>query len=161
MYNNENSNASISNNAVQSTVAAESPAIEQGNGPRPVQDSSTSYANAPSQATEMSMEWVMAKMDAIIHNNQYLTNAIETLHSMTTNGHDSKAQALGEAIAAREETNRQTLKFLEKIYDGLKPAPLPPADPGAMLKHIDMCELAEHMNSEDLVEMMRVIFRSA
>ena len=119
--------------------------MQNGNGPRPTQDSK-----------EMSMEWVMAKMDAIIHDNAYLTDAIKTLQDMQTNGHDSKAQSLGEVIHAREETNRQTLKFLEKIYDGLVPAPKP--GPIETLHQIGKCQLADYMSSEDLLEMIKVIF---
>jgi len=108
-------------------------------------------------APEMTLEWVAAKIDAIINDNAYIADAISSLNLMDSDGHNSKAEALHQVVNAREATNRETLKFLEKIYDGLNPAPA--ANPSQIMQHIDLAELAEHMNSTDLVELMKAIVR--
>jgi hypothetical protein len=69
----------------------------------------------------------MAKMDVLIQNTGYINEALSAIRDITVNGdHDyaaqSKADAMGGLVRAREETNRQTLGFLERIYNDLKPS---------------------------------------
>ena len=121
---------------------------ERGNGPRPGQGN-------PAAQTEMSLEWVMAKMDAIIHDNFYIREAFDMLkHVAPTDQIDTKSVSIGDIVEAREATNQQALKFLEKIYDGLKPTP---ADPGAALKHMDLAALSNNLESEHVVEIVRAL----
>ena len=110
-------------------------------------------------APEMTSEWIAAKIDAIINDNAYIADAIRSLTLMDSDGHNSKAEALHQVVNAREATNRETLKFLEKIYDGLKPSSTTVVNPGYMLQHIDLAELAEHMDSTDLVELVKAVVR--
>ena len=111
--------------------------------------------NHPKQEQgEMTLEWVAAKMDAIIHDNAHIADTLKALNLMDSDGHNSKAQALGEVIQAREATNHQTLKFLEKIYDGLKPTPKDSCD---ALKHMDLTALSENLESEHVVEIVKAL----
>ena len=136
----------MNNDFVQSgTEALETAFTSNNNNNRP-----KSSQNAP----EMSLEWVMAKMDVIIHDNAYIADTLKALNLMDSDGHNSKAQALGEVIQAREATNRETLRFLEKIYDGLKPIPV---DPGSVLKHLDVTALSNNLESEHVVEIVRAL----
>jgi len=107
---------------------------------------------------EMSIEWILAKMDTIIHENAYLTDAVKTLGTMTGGGHDSKALALANVVEAREETNRQALKLLEKMYDSLNP---PQIDPASRLNNVDINALADYLESEHMVEIVKAIFHTA
>jgi len=109
-------------------------------------------------SAEMSTQWVMAKMDAIVHENAYLTDAVKTLSEMTVSGHDSKAMALATVVESREETNRQTIKLLEKMYDSLNP---PQTDPASRLNNVDINALADYLESEHMVEIVKAIFHTA
>jgi len=119
------------------------------NGPRPVQ-----AVEAHSTAPAMTLEWVAARMDAIIQDTAHITETIKALNLMDANGHNSKAQSMGEVAQAREATNRQTLKFLEKVYDDLRPTPV---DSASMLKHLDFGHICENLESEHVVEIIKTI----
>ena len=103
---------------------------------------------------EMTLEWVASKIDAIINDNAYIADAIKTLTLMDSDGHNSKAEAIHEVVQARESTNRETLKFLEKIYDGLKS---PSVNPETVIKQIDIAELAELMDGAEIVEVIKAM----
>ena len=117
--------------------------MKHGNGPR------------PGSATEMSLEWVMAKMDAIFHDNVHIAESLKILQRpMDERGMHS--QAIAEVIQAREATNREALKFLEKIYDGLKPVPTV-IDTGSILKGLDLTGLSENLESQHVVDIVKAI----
>ena len=76
------------------------------------------------------IEEIVAKIDAIASDKGYLTEAIESLRLITDgNSGDcgapgdiagqAKAQALGKAVAAREETNQRLIEFYTKVYNDL------------------------------------------
>ena len=116
--------------------------------------------NTP-QPAELSVEWVMAKMDAIMRDNAHLTDAMNALRNMEPENlvgasYGGKAEAIAESVKAREATNQQTLKFLEKIYDGLKPVQ---PDPARVLNSIDITALAELMDGDEIVELVKTLAR--
>ena len=105
--------------------------------------------------TEFTPEWIMAKMDAIIHDNVHITEALQRVSQVPpSEGLDCKAEAIAKIVAAREATNQQVLQFLEKVYSSLNPAPQNAAD---ILKSLDMCVLSENLESEHVVEVIKAI----
>jgi len=121
------------------------------NGPRQVQV----RVNQPTP--ELSIEWVMAKMEAIISDNEHISYSIKAISGMTPTGeHDhstkGQAEAIAQVVKSREATNQQALKFLEKVYDDLKPSS---PTPKPVLKDLDLVGLAEVMDSENVVEIVR------
>ena len=108
---------------------------------------------------KISLEWVMAKMEAIIHDNAHIAEAIKSITEMCPVGnHDHatqfKASSIADVVKAREATNHIMLKFLEKVYDDLKPAV---RDSVPLLAHLDLAVLAENLQSEHVVEIIRAI----
>ena len=135
------------NNDISSTVnTAESapPIPGTGNGPRPAE-------------AGLTVEWIMTKMDAIIQDNAHITESLRALNLMDSDGHNSRADAIAEIARARETTNQQALRFLEKVYNGLMPISV---DPAAMLKHLDIHALAENLDSQDVVDIVKALTRT-
>ena len=92
------------------------------NGPRP--QAEPPHTPEPPEPPEMSLSWLMSRMDAIIQNTQYITDAMEAVRDIEVEGgHDiaakSKADTIRQIIQSREDTNRQTLQLLEKMYKDL------------------------------------------
>ena len=155
----------IMNDTLKNTVSSEclddmaAAAWEQrDNGPRPQVSKEAKETSA-----EMSLAWVMAKMDTIINDTAHITDTLSALRDMPhTEAHDyagaNKAEAMGKVVQAREETNRQTLRFLEKMYEDLKPRK---ANPVSMIKemgaHMDVEEMINMLPPADKVAMMREI----
>ena len=130
-------------------------AFEHGNGPRPAE------ATTPEPKVEMSLEWVMARTDAIINDNAHI-DAIKTLTVLESDGGlGSRAHAICGVVEAHEATNQQTLRFLEKMYDDLKPqsekVDRTDVDRAAMLSNIDLTALAENLESEHVVDIVKAI----
>ncbi len=63
---------------------------------------------------ELTMEWIMQRIDMVIKDTEYIKQAVEEID-------EKNGQALGYLVEARENTNQQTLRLLEKMYDDLKP----------------------------------------
>jgi len=105
--------------------------------------------------TEITPEWIMAKMEAIIHDNAHIADSLQRVSQLLpTEGPDCKAESIADIVKAREATNQQALKFLEKVYDSLAPIPQNTAD---ALKSIDLTSLSENLESEHVVEIVRAI----
>ena len=130
--------------------AFDAPEHLNSNGPRP-----GSKPAVPAKA-ELTIEWIVAKMDEIIRDNAHIVDSLKALKLMDTNGHNSKAEAISRVVAAREDTNKQSLRLLEKIYDGLKPT----ASNQDLIKHIDLVGLAESLESEHVVEIVKALANS-
>ena len=84
-----------------------------GNGPRP-------EAEAFTQAG-ISLEWIAERMDAIIQTYAYIVDALKAVSAIEITGeHDiaakGKADAIHQIVQSREDTNRQALRLLEKMY---------------------------------------------
>ena len=79
------------------------------------------------QTPVLTMEYLLAKIDEIASQTEYLNTAIERLGQMKTgNGPgdvagEAQARAIGDVVRCRETTNQQLLKLYEKMYDDLKP----------------------------------------
>ena len=119
------------------------------NGPAP-------SANAQPEA--MTLEWVASRIDTIIQDKTYMEDAYSTLKSMEANGHNSRAEAIKQMMLSREATNQQALRFLEKIYDKLTYSP---AEATPTVAPININELADYVNSEDLTEIIKTIYKTA
>ncbi len=89
-----------------------------------------SKSEGNSKVPTLSMEYVLTRIDKIINDTAFLHEAIATVGNMEAaqpgmNGCDtSRGDAIKTIVASREATNQQTLKFLEKMYDDLKPKEL-------------------------------------
>ena len=79
--------------------------------------------NTETQA--LTIEYILTRMDWIIKDTTYIKEALIILRDIDTteinNFPDARAKSIGDIIESRESTNQQTLRFLEKMYDDLKP----------------------------------------
>ena len=82
------------------------------------------------EKTSLTIEEIVARIDAIASDKGYLTEAIESLRLITDgNSGDcgapgdiagqAKAHALGKAVEAREETNQRLIEFYTKVYNDI------------------------------------------
>ena len=155
---------SMNNEFLQNTVNVND---DRSNGPRP--ESITALEQASQGETGLTMEWVMAKMDAIIHENAYIIDAINALQTLPNEKYEmhaygGKAQASADMVRAREETNQQVLKLLERVYDDLRPKTPSSSSPEmltALLEQVDLNSLAGTMDSESVVNIVKVLFGKA
>ena len=91
--------------------------------------SENTTAEITAQPPVLTMEYLLAKIDEIASQTEYLHDAVEKLGQMKTgNGPgdvagEAQARALGDIVRCRETTNQQLLKLYEKMYDDLKPKP--------------------------------------
>ena len=70
-------------------------------------------------ALPISLEGIVARIDAIIQDKEHIASAFNALLSDLPDSTGYRARALGEIVSARESTNRQMLQLLEKIYNDL------------------------------------------
>ncbi len=78
--------------------------------------------------TELNMEYVLSRIDQILEEKQYIKEAIDSINNMKLNtspeggrGDMARAEAIAKSIQARETTNQDILKMLNKMYDDLNP----------------------------------------
>lgn len=78
--------------------------------------------------TELNMEYVLSRIDQILEEKEYIKEAIDSINNMKLNtspeggrGDMARAAAISAAIQARETTNQDILKMLNKMYDNLNP----------------------------------------
>ncbi len=76
--------------------------------------------------TQVSLDYIMEKINQIIEDKQYLTDALGALRDFKNNesmnggiGDEAKATALGTIVESREKTNQRLLAILEKMLDSL------------------------------------------
>lgn len=84
----------------------------------------------------ISVESILARIDKIISDTGYLQETIRSLNQLSPSPESSepyapgdiagqaKAEALSDVVKCRETTNQQILRFLEKMYDDIKPKEL-------------------------------------
>ena len=84
--------------------------------------------NAAEQTAEPSMEYIMSRIDQILKDTDYIYEAIDAVKNMeaaqpslNVNADTSRGEAITSIVQARESTNQQMLRLLEKMYDDLKP----------------------------------------
>lgn len=110
--------------------------------------------NPANRPLEFTLESVLSRIDLILHDTDYIRQAIDSVRSFPVNdsqyggtGDSSRADAIGNAVKAREETNRKLLDLLEKMYEDLKPA-----RPSIREKALDLVERTINnsaLNTED------------
>jgi len=80
-------------------------------------------------AAELTMDYVLQKIDEIASQTDYLRDALARLGAMKFGqgpgdiAGQAQAQAVGDIVRCRETTNQQLLKLYEKMYEDLKPKP--------------------------------------
>jgi len=76
-------------------------------------------------ASKLSIEDILSQTDRIIKSDAHIHEALELLKSVgdSVPGGDGtggeKAEAIAEVVEAREQTNREIIAFLRKVYDDL------------------------------------------
>ena len=73
---------------------------------------------------------ILDRIDKIIADNGHVREALETIRTMEVNegmnnvdGDKARGEAVAAAVTGREETNKQTLRLLEKMYDDMMGKP--------------------------------------
>lgn len=79
---------------------------------------------------QLTMDYVLGQIEKIATETEYLLNAISELSKTNSSGPgdvgtQGKADALGNIVAYREQTNQKLLSIYEKMYDDLKSQSLP------------------------------------
>lgn len=78
---------------------------------------------------ELTMEYILSRIDSIMMDNSHIHKAIEAIRDMkindsgdsSDNGDFARGEAISTAVKSRETTNQQLIKLFEKMYDDLKP----------------------------------------
>lgn len=91
----------------------------------------TARGTEPSgESAQLSMEFVLSRIDKIINDTAYLHEALDVLKDMAPSAApgdvagQARGDAIGNVVKAREETNRKLLEMLQKMYDDLRPKDL-------------------------------------
>jgi len=115
----------------------------------------TPVTNSPAPSIQdtpesvMNLEWVATRIDAIIKDSEHINSALSKVPMVE----GMAASAIAEVVAAREATNQQALKFLEKVYSDLVPA-----NPVPQLPQIDFNHLADYLESSDVVDLIKTLY---
>lgn len=74
------------------------------------------------------LSYILDKLDRLAEYPVYIDNAITQISALAVNespmggeGDAARANAIGNSVAAREETNRALIEFLKQIYNDVKP----------------------------------------
>lgn len=121
----------------------------------------------------LSVEYVLKRIDKIIDDTAYIHDIIEKLGENQFNaetGHNggyigiqSRNDALAKVVMCRETTNQQILKFLEKMYDDLKPKSATVSEPGSdEQRFAAICESLKNLNPDNYSpEILELLKKSA
>jgi len=108
-----------------------------------------------------SLEWVCAGIDRVMSDTAHIAEAFSALHGVVKKDKvnqpgvlDDELEAITRIVREREQTNRQTLKLFEKMYDGLTPQKSNP-DLQTIASHMDFNVAFECMESEDVAAFLR------
>jgi hypothetical protein len=101
-------------------------------------DKNTPKTEQTAEKTEFTMEWVLNRIESIINDTEHIRN---TMHGTTNT-------AVGDAVQAREETNRRLIDLLGRMYDDLKPEHMKPQKLHLNLEQLT--ELARHLPPDHL-----------
>ncbi len=66
---------------------------------------------------ELTMSYLLAKIDEIAKNTDYLSESFEEIGAPSTD--PTKAQAIADVVGYRETTNQQLLRLYERMYEDL------------------------------------------
>lgn len=113
------------------------------------------------EKNKMTPEYALEQIELISKNTGYLTEALQVLSQMTPAGGAGdiagaeKAQAIGNAVVAREETNRRLIEFYQKLYDELKPQKQrEPVLSEDMIKFQQMCDMLSKIDPPAAAEIL-------
>ena len=86
--------------------------------------------NMSNNTEKLTMDYVLAQIENIATGTEYLHHTISELSQITSGGPgdigaSAKAQALGQVVKSREQTNQNLLSLYEKMYDDLKSQSVP------------------------------------
>jgi hypothetical protein len=77
---------------------------------------------------EKLLQYIFEKLDILMQYPAYVDNAINQIGALEVSdspnggtGDAARANAIGNSVAAREETNRALIEFLKQIYNDVKP----------------------------------------
>ena len=128
-----------------------------GNGPRPGGDDVNVILEV--QESAITLEWICERIDSVIKDNEHIKEALAGFKN-----HGDISGSLGILVNAREETNRQTLRLLEKMYNDLTAkssvANSTEASPSGLLKDFDINHAIELMDSDDIADFLSNILSS-
>lgn len=89
-------------------------------------ENKTSTGTSPDK--DKLLRYILDKLDKLAEYPVYVDNAIKQIGAMAINecpnggtGDAARASAIGNSVAAREETNRALIEFLKQIYSDVKP----------------------------------------
>lgn len=102
------------------------------------------------------LEYVLGQIEKLQENDQYLKEALSSVREIVIGGPGDigsaeKAKAIKEAVAAREQTNRELLAFYQRLYDDLKPKALSED----ILKFQQLTDALSRMRPETAEEILR------
>ncbi len=69
---------------------------------------------------ELSMEFVLSRIDKILNDTAYIYDSINTIKEMPTDTPWTFSEALSKIVESRESTNQKMLQLFEKMYNDLK-----------------------------------------
>lgn len=90
------------------------------------------YTSETSKSAELSVSYILSRLEAIQQDTDYLHEAIATLTQMSdgntphTPGDiagQAKAEAIGQIVCCRETTNQQMIQLYHRMYEDLSPNP--------------------------------------
>ena len=92
------------------------------------------YASETSKSAELSVSYILSRLEAIQQDTDYLHEAIATLTQMSDSDGNTpyapgdlagqaKAEAIGRIVCCRETTNQQMIQLYQRIYEDLSPNP--------------------------------------
>lgn len=89
-------------------------------------DNKTFETASTQEAPALTMEYILEKIDDIMHDNEYLYRAIESIQATShiepsISGTDHPAFAAVELVKAREKTNQDMIDLLKRMYETLAP----------------------------------------
>lgn len=101
-----------------------SQAVQTGKAGEPMETAAA--AEGDNTEIRLTMGYVLSRIDLILNNTAYIHEAIAAIQKMepgqpSLNAPDTSRLAITNVVQARETTNQQMIRLLEKMYDDLKP----------------------------------------
>lgn len=117
-----------------------------------INEQTATQATSTEKPVVLNMEYVLTRIDKIMDNNYQIKEAFDIIKNMELNGSlnggfgdQARAEAISQTVQSRETTNQQLIKFLEKMYDDLKPQKVKTAEDTKILQM-----LIDNMDISDL-----------
>jgi hypothetical protein len=120
------------------------------------------------QPIQLSMEYILNKINQIVEQNQYIYDALESIKTMPVNetqyggSPDCKGEAIADVVKSRETTNQQIICFLEKMYDDIKPKEKAEIKDVELQKFDVLSQILKGINADEYnPEVLGILKRSA